>query len=286
MPSVTSFPSNYLVLRGVPSNFIPYSFNRLAVRSFHWHELVILHKIRMTKDMELLVNLINSCIDVDAGELILEDFEFLMHYLKINSFPKSPLGVTWDCKYCGHNNFHRVLTTKTEINEIPKGYTLPDNIDYPRMKHYVQLEEESIDNPERKELLDIAIWVAGDELKEKIELLNLQTNIELYNKIKKVKAELQFGVQQSTNVACMKCDKPRTIIIKLPMMEFFSNYSAQDLYTIEWRLAQHCNLQATPNNDAVQVLAWYNLLRDEQMKKKNKSGSSPKTVAGVLSGGK
>ena len=48
---------------------------------------------------ERLVAVINSCIaseDIDAYSLTVDDFKYILYWLRINSFPRSPQAVSWE----------------------------------------------------------------------------------------------------------------------------------------------------------------------------------------------
>lgn len=97
-------PEYYDVSADLPSMFLFYPFDTLSLRPLRLSEAKKIFQAQATKSMRLLVEAISSCLQpgVSAFDLTEGDFYFLMYWLRIQSFKKSPYELSFTCSDYGH----------------------------------------------------------------------------------------------------------------------------------------------------------------------------------------
>src|SRR5438067_6959958 len=89
----------YSDVGNLPSNFYPYpDETKMYARPFTIKELKLVSKAAILKDMTHLIRAVDLCITLDAGNLSVGDFFYILMWLRIHSMPKTPYVVEWHCK--------------------------------------------------------------------------------------------------------------------------------------------------------------------------------------------
>ena len=83
----------------LPSGFIFYDFDTLKIRKFEIRDLAKLAKVQKSESYKLFKDVIQGCIDRDVNALTQGDFRYLCYWLRLNSYPKSPMNIEWVSKY-------------------------------------------------------------------------------------------------------------------------------------------------------------------------------------------
>ena len=83
----------------LPSGFIFYDFKDLKARKFEVRDLAKMSKVMKTESHKLFKEVIQNCIDRDVDSLTPGDFKYLCYWLRLNSYPNSPMSINWKSKY-------------------------------------------------------------------------------------------------------------------------------------------------------------------------------------------
>lgn len=235
----------------LPSNFYPYSFKNLMIRPLTVGELRLISKAATLDDQEHMLRAVDLCISEPAKELSIGDYFYVLAWLRLHSTPKAPPILNWTCnaslyrskdtgklllstdpvpedlsKYeivtCGCENSEPIHISKLDIIQIKEteNFILPEGFDFPRAGIIQELKNLSND-PELVFLLNSAQWVAGASLKEKLEILMNQSDLDMFDKATALGEILQHGVRETTTLHCSQCRTAYDYELKLEPHNFF-----------------------------------------------------------------
>jgi hypothetical protein len=242
----------YSLLSDLPTGYKYYSFSELWIRPFTPNEARLLHMARISGNLTYIISAVAACISQKISDLIIEDFEFCLYWLRMNSYPNRPFGVTWTCdneqldpeikesKRCKHVQTSIINKTNLMIVSLDKDFELNKNIKFPTIavfedvwslrKRLEALDENDPDfETNRDELLgdiylmNIAQWVPeGESGIDKLELLKNAESLgyqeELENSISLVP---DFGVSENIKVQCEECGGETKRRLRLDYLTFF-----------------------------------------------------------------
>ncbi len=235
----------------LPSNFIPYmskteqdttqiDFCNLLIRPFSIHEIKLISKAIQQKDYSNLIRAVDMCIDQDVNCLTTGDFYYLLFWLRVNSYPKSPIVVPWTCtqqvdengsisldygvsKTCGMENTQNIQSTSITVIELDeeKAKNLDPDLDYPRVATLNEMATLA-KVPELANLVYSARWIKkGRTIKEKIAYLETLPDLTLFDTAMDTNETLPHGVSEYVNLTCAKCKANYRHELKLDPFTFF-----------------------------------------------------------------
>jgi hypothetical protein len=250
----------YVLLQELPSQYHPrfgYDFEELWIRQLTTNEARLIHMAKVSNNITYLISAVGACLSQPINKLIVEDFEFCLYWLRLNSYPARPFHVTWTCdneledldengnkKICGHKDqLSQIKKSDITINHIPDDFKMLPEVAFPTMRFFEELDSlrrriesfknsDLTDEDEEKEytslmgdlyLADIAQWIkAGDSLAEKLMILNEQPNLVLQEKIEGFVEKLpQFGVSEWISLKCQACGGIMRRKLTLNYLSFF-----------------------------------------------------------------
>lgn len=134
-----------------PSKSIPYlhlgqSSEGIYVRELDMTTLSQVHAAQTSRSLSMLLDALQACIKLDIRKLTVPDFYFFVYWLRMTSYPKTPLHVTWTSKY---GNENRTRCTKSDFEIIELGMTPEEyqgwmdmEITFPTMRDFELLQED------------------------------------------------------------------------------------------------------------------------------------------------
>lgn len=214
---------------GLPSNYLYYDFKALRIRPFVWQDQIDLAVCRGSGNLRFMLEVIGRCIDQPLQKLTLGDFAYICYWLRLNSYTKSPVVVTWKCASCAHENTTKLHHKTTEIVEIPDYIDLGEDFDIPRMGAYLEYQAASKDQmPELKAALDVAMWVRGDRLADKLDRLESAEDLQLFEGARSAMVALgAHGVKDVIEAKCGAfspggCGGVNRVRLEAPLLNFLS----------------------------------------------------------------
>jgi len=234
----------------LPSNFHFYDFKTLSIRPLKAKEILKIYKASRTNSFLMLVQAIAPCIDKDIMKLTIGDFWSVMYWLKLNSFTKSPIQVTWECRDEKHIeqvnagtlepkslNNHDIIN-KTLIEEVQLD---TDKLDAALLSLGVisrfKLNPSTIgDTCEAVDLMDAKVIEENDDFFTKYAAhLHPDHGIKLKDRYDKALDELtpddmididvyadliKHGINEQVKVKCKECGALREVAISLNALDF------------------------------------------------------------------
>ena len=217
--------SNLVEVGELPSKYLPYKFDKINIRGFLLPEIRLIAKAHAQKDIYYVIKAVDSVIDQDVNILTIPDFYYLLYWLRIESYPKTPMYLPWTCdndvplevngkkvegetQKCGFENLSQLTQTALSIDYLDKcpGFDkLPRGLDFPRVSVMPSIDYKEADDPDRL-LLEVIKWVAeGEKIDDKIRVLEAQTSMELYEEALRINESMHYGVHEGAKVVCDSC---------------------------------------------------------------------------------
>lgn len=221
---------HFRAIDGLPSNYHYYDFKTLRIRPFVWADVRDLGIARSTNKLRFLLEVVARCIDQPLAELTLGDFVYICYWLRINSYPKSPVVVTWECRYCSHLNTNKVHTKTVSILELEEKVEFDtERFEIPRMRNYLEYTTACKDQPaELTQLLDVAMWIKADTLQDKLAILDAAPDLELFETARSLRIEVGVhGVSDNIEAECGAygaggCGEVNRVRLEAPLLNFLS----------------------------------------------------------------
>lgn len=221
--------AQFRTIDGLPSNYHYYDFKELRVRPFVWVDVRDLGIARANNNMRYLLEVVGRCISVPLRVLTVGDFIYICYWLRLNSYPKSPVVVTWGCRYCEHENLTKIHTRSVKIIELEEKLDLDPRVEIPRMATYLEYMHAVKDQPlELVGLLDVAMWVKADTLAEKLQIMDESPDLDLFETARATKLEVGIhGVADSIEAECGAygaggCGEVNRVRLEAPLLNFLS----------------------------------------------------------------
>lgn len=304
--------TRFVDIGDLPTGFAPYAFDRLYVREFTISELKLLHQgmHSRVRPIEHTLRAVQQCVTVPVMELTDGDLEFVMTWLRIHSYPRAPLQVSWKCRQinvvdkksrdfykgpplsdkdmqrrglehetCNVNNVNIVQKYGTSIHTLESDnlHITYEGVDFPRTSTLSDFFTWVDEDPEMRHILEVARWVKeGTTLKDKLEALCDSPDMELYENIDKCRREYKHGVEDSMELKCRECDYTWTHHSTPKLLSFYADNTEEDLFRIQYNLLSEFGHQYNPNMPAKLLLFNYSsLAKDRQDAAERRGGFSP-----------
>jgi len=204
-------PNNNFTALALPSNFVFYDFDSLHVRKLSIRDAAKLTKASAQANYKSFKEAIQGCIDRDIEVLTYGDFRYICYWLRVNSYPSTPITIEWTSKYF-NKNISTVLKddvttllcdmTKERFKEWQdKGF------DVPRMKFSNAFDKEV--DEETAFIYKNAIYFKGNTWEEKMNNLDnyiMSNGLDAVKVINKFDKELEHGVEEYVTVIDLKFD--------------------------------------------------------------------------------
>ena len=286
----------------LPTGYFCYpELKPLFIRPFNISELNLIHRGKATGRLEHIVRAVDLVTNRDTLQLTDGDFEFVMAWLRVQSFPEVPLLVQWKCtkvnvlsKYnktyyrgpeltdlqmklkgyerevCNHDNTEIVHNHNTTITSLDddfeqKGFETTLEIDFPRVATLIEWYELKEEQPELAEIASLARWLKkGDNLKEKLEAF-YELPAKAYTELSRVAEKYRHGVRETVHLRCNLCENSLTHTTGVDHTAFFSDNSQTAIMDMQYKLMTAFKTSISENTPAKVFLYHYSsLLKDEQ----------------------
>lgn len=249
--------SRYQDIGNLPSNFFPYDYKQMHIRPFTVNELKLVSKAATLKEMSHLIRAIDLVTTVDASNLTIGDFYYILMWLRIHSMPKTPYVIEWHChegvlthkedktiilndmtfkvpeneedytvEDCGTHNSEVIHMTNVDIVCIEDDFEgLPNDgpleFDFPRARH-LQGIQEALQDPELNLLVGPAQWIKdGDTIEEKISILGTQSDLQVFDDAAALNEHIVHGIRETSTLTCRSCLKKNQHTLILDALSFF-----------------------------------------------------------------
>ena len=209
----------------LPSLQTPYDIREIFMQPVTVPVLSMLHAAHVNASLSLLIDAVDQCVSVDCRSLTPEDFNFVMYWVRDNSYPKTPQRIPYKTRYNNEITINLLFTNLkiTELNMTRAEY-LRDwkskGIVFPTMRdaELISKNEEVADDLQwMLEFAQYVEYVPGvtedgkpitdysDYVERKFEKLN-NGGVELIAQITKFRSLIAHGVQETITIVDSKFD--------------------------------------------------------------------------------
>lgn len=297
----------YVDMGDLPTGFGPYrklGVSKLFIRPFCVRELSLLTMGANMGEQGVghILRAVDMAISCDVHILTDGDFEYVMAWLRLNSYPKAPSLVRWNCKrtnviesigrafytkpdafsfsarelkvrgleyeVCNATNNEIVHNVTTQINtfdddDLEMEY---DDLDFPRMSTMVELRTMLADQPELEHHARMARWVKeGLTLRDKMRILEDQEGFDMYSRIQECLKRYKHGIVENMRLRCRTCGNEVDHTSTPNMLTFFANNTEKDILDIQYTLLSELKLQPSDDMPAKTLLYHHSCLaKDKQ----------------------
>jgi hypothetical protein len=249
--------SRFSEIGGLPSDYHPYpelkQSRKFYIRPFTMAELRLVSKSIATKDIRHIIRAVDLVIDYDVNDLSIGDFYFLLLWLRLHSYPKSPMMVQWPCtnkiyksiesegqsvRYlesgkepsedekgffelveCNTQNAEAIHNANTVVHDLPDEVELPEGFDFPRVRDLTDITK-ALKDPELTMLVKGLQWIAGT-WEEKIKKLDGPNGIDLYDTGSALADTFIHGIGEHAVLTCRSCRNKVKYQVELNAASFF-----------------------------------------------------------------
>lgn len=279
----------YVDIGDLPTGFGPYveyNIKKLFMRPLCVRELSLIHmgtSIGST-GIQHIIRAVDMATSCDVNILTDGDFEYVMAWLRMHSYPKAPSLVRWECRRvnivekvgrafyegpdadtmtaremelkglkletCNAENNEIVHNGKTEVHTLEDDdLVMPyEDLDFPRIGTLAELHLLLEDRPDLEYHAKMARWIrAGDTLDDKMRILTEADTLDQYTRIKECIGRYYHGITETLKLRCRTCGNKVTHEARPDPMTFFADNSEKDILDIQYSLLSELKLQ--PNDD-------------------------------------
>ena len=245
----------YALLSDLPTGYKYYDFKELWIRPFTPNEARLLHMAKISGNLTYIISAVSACLSQSISKIIIEDFEFCLYWLRLNSYPNRPFSVTWNCDlqktdletgelivgdYCSKENVSIINKTNLIIESLDNDFVLPEGLAYPTIAIFEEIwdlrkrlevldEEEPDFETQRDEILgdiylmNLAQWIeSGKSANDKLNILKDSADLGFQEQLEdKINVLPQFGVSESLEVHCEECGGTTKRRLSLDYLTFF-----------------------------------------------------------------
>ncbi len=305
----------FVDLGDLPSGFFIYpEVKPIYIRPFSISELSLLHRGRATANISHILRAMDLVVSCDIYDLTDGDIEFIAAWLRLNSYPETPLLVTWTCnktnvvhkhdksfytgvvttvlnmklkglehEVCDTENKEIVRNNRTIIHSLEDDFSeLPQlegypTIDFPRARTLVELEDFLEETPTHRDILNTARWIKeGTTLKDKYGILTDSDN-KLFFHIKEVQEKYKIGISEEMLLSCRACTNTLPHKTRINLLTYFADNTQTSLLNIKYKLMTSMGVHVDDSMSSKEFLYLYScILKDEQEERAKQSISKGK----------
>jgi hypothetical protein len=287
----------------LPTGFSPYSFDMMYIRPFSVMELNLLYNGMKAKrnGLDFIIRAVGMVVSCDVNELTDGDFEFVMAWLRLRSYPKGPLLVKWDCQKvnvvdsktkiiyegddvteltsrdlklrgfeletCNRENNEIVHNAKLNIISLDDANLTIDNdlLDFPRIGTLNSYNVIVAEDKEHEYSAGLARWIKeGKTLDDKLKIVETLDMV-TYNRILECIKEYKHGIEENMELRCRGCDNRVPFTSRPDPLSFFADNSDQNIMDMQYSLLTEFGMQPDLSLPSRQLLYFNSCLaKDKQ----------------------
>lgn len=264
--------SRFRDILGIPTEFKFYDYKKIFIRPLEVRDLALLNFGVRLKTIIHVKKAIQATIDVDVDTLTDGDFEYILGWHKMFSFPKAPVNATWTCsevidgKVCGNKNVYMShnanVSVKMLTTLVPAGLTLP------RVGTLEEAEDLATE-PKYSKIVDILRVIDHPgTLVERFEFLKENPN--LLAKAKKFVKLHTHGMEETIPLWCSECDSRTSISRPIDKVTFLGGHTESSLMDMQYNLASSLHIDPSDSMPAMKLLYIHSCFVKDMQEKREK----------------
>lgn len=249
--------SRFRDILNIPTSFKFYSFSKINIRQLEVRDLALLNFGVKLGTIIHVKKAIQATIDVDIDLLTDGDFEYILGWHKMFSFPKAPINASWQCvelvdgKVCGNKNVYMSHNASASVKMLrqlpPKGLTLPK-------VGTLEEAEDLSDDPKYAKIVDILRVVDHPgTLVERFEFLKGKPD--LFVKAKRFSKIHTHGMVERIPLWCNECHARSEVTRPINKVSFLGGHTENSIMDMQYNLAS--SLHISPSDDMLAIKLLY-----------------------------
>jgi len=226
---------------------------------------------RVLEDPAYILDVVQDCVDINIYSLTDNDLLYIMAWLRLHSYPKSPIITEWRCyneiewegkiQTCNRLNTQTIHNPKLKIQTL-EDYTPDDILTLPTVSTYLDVfytdKEESL-------MMENARYIKeGKTLKEKLDILK-DMDLGIVKRIHDFKQANSYGIYEVLELKCLQCGYSTPYTITPDILTFFPNHSEESILNIQYSLMLAFGIAPDNSMLAKQLLYLYSsYIKDKQ----------------------
>ena len=298
----------FLSIGNLPSNGnAEYGYLDVSVRPLEIGDLTQLFTASSQGSIRNYISVLSHCISTSAYNLTDGDLLYALAWVRLHSYPKSTVTVTWDCKEpvienrkgvaqldpkwkrktipqlkdrglryatCDRKNTIPLTNVSIKQFKLPDEMHLPDFMTIPTVSTLVEYDEEYCGDPKLERVAKLARYIKdGDTLYDKVKTLNKlmrRHGVSIADEILYWKPKLFHGIKDVYVLDCHRCDK-KTRVEKTPdLLKFFNITSEESVLNMQYNLANAINMPTVEETPAKKLLYWHSCYEKDLQEKEEK----------------
>jgi hypothetical protein len=252
-----TYDSRFRDILNVPTSFKFYDFDKIHIRQLEVRDLALLNFGVKLKTIIHVKKAIQATIDVDIDLLTDGDFEYILGWHKMFSFPKAPINASWTCseivdgKICGNKNVYMAHNARADV--IMLNSVVPEGLTLPKVGTLEEAEDLS-DDPKFDKIVNILRVIDhSGTLKERYEFLKTQPR--LFAKARKFSKLHTHGMSETIPLWCSECYARSSVTRPINKISFLGGHTESSLMDMQYNLAS--SLHISPNDDMLAIKLLY-----------------------------
>lgn len=265
------YDSRFSDVLQLPSQFVPYDFDKIYARPFNIEELHLINSSKALDTLTHTLRAIDMVTSINISELTDGDLAYLMAWLRLYSYPKAPTNAIWQCKYptyfdamgkyygthltvspeeikrkglvakaCDKKNVYLAHGAKQEVVMLPEDHKLPAGVDFPRVKTLLEAEDLEDDNKMLKILPALRCIKEGETLEDKHKLA--REDWDLFLRAQEFSKKHTHGVIEIVPIECLGCNTRDTIRRPINIKTFLYGQTEESIYDMQYNLMSAFNI--------------------------------------------
>lgn len=125
-PNAVQYSRIRLPSRGLPYRSAGFEGDEIEIRPLTLAEVIAVKRIQAgTEWWKLAPALAGVTRPLQAENMTLGDFIYVLAWLRLNTYRSAPFDLEWTCPVCGHANTFRIDLSKIELIELPLEFQEP-----------------------------------------------------------------------------------------------------------------------------------------------------------------
>tara|TARA_Y100001963_G_scaffold127143_1_gene180304 strand:- start:1292 stop:2164 length:873 start_codon:yes stop_codon:yes gene_type:complete len=269
--------SRYRDILGIPSGFSHYPFGKINIRPFEVRDLMLLNFGVKLKTIVHVKKAIQATIDVDVDLLTDGDFEYILGWHKMFSFPKAPVNVTWTCgelqegEVCGNKNVYMSHNARVDVKMLET--SIPDGLTLPKVGTLEEAEDLAA-QPKFSKIVDILRVVDCEgSLEDRYEFLKGKPD--LFKRARAFSKLHTHGMVETLPLWCSECDARTKVVRPIDKVSFLGGHTENSLMDMQYNLASALHMNPDDSMPSMKLLYIHScFVKDMQEKRERQKAEN------------
>jgi len=209
-----------------------------------------IYNIAASNDERQLAAIIDKHINRKVNDLTLHDFNFCMYWHRINSYPRSPMRINWNCPHCTQANSSPLENASLVINNVDREYFHGIEVPLPSLENPIGMRLQLVGDDQaarlflrdkkrlftpstgqlREGLMALLISPSYPEIDKAYDAITKEFYPDDLFMIQTFEETFAYGVQEFASFKCKSCGRESSVNFTFNLTSFFpQDHDRRDL---------------------------------------------------------